>query len=142
VVKGAKELYTSANEPGIIYDVLAVSQESLMKNKAEWEKVVAAWYDVIDFLNDPKNKDEAVKILAARVGISEKKYATFMGGTRFLTAEEAAARFKKGDGFGSVYGSSKNVDAFFVKNKVYEKNVDVNRYIIPSFTETFVKAKK
>ena len=142
VVKGAKELYTSANEPGIIYDVLAVSQESLMKNKAEWEKVVAAWYDVIDFLNDPKNKDEAVKILAARVGISEKKYATFMGGTRFLTAEEAAARFKKGEGYGSVYGSSKNVDAFFVKNKVYEKSVDVNRYIIPSFTETFVKAKK
>ncbi|SHL56380.1 ABC transporter substrate-binding protein [Fibrobacter sp. UWH4] len=142
VVKGAKELYSSANEPGIIYDVLAVSQESLMKNKAEWEKVVAAWYDVIDFLNDPKNKAEAVKILAARVGISEKKYATFMGGTRFLTAEEAAARFKKGDGYGSVYGSSKNVDAFFVKNKVYEKNVDVNRYIIPSFTETFVKAKK
>ena len=142
VVKGAKELYTSANEPGIIYDVLAVSQESLMKNKAEWEKVVAAWYDVIDFLNDPKNKAEAVKILAARVGISKKKYAAFMGGTRFLTAEEAAARFKKGDGYGSVYGSSKNVDAFFVKNKVYEKNVDVNRYIIPSFTETFVKAKK
>ena len=141
VVKGSKEIYTSANEPGIIYDVLAVSQESLMKNKAEWQKVVAAWYDVIDFLNDPKNKDEAVKILAARVGISEKKYATFMGGTRFLTAEEASARFKKGSGYSSIYGSSKNVDAFFVKNKVYDKSVNVDRYIIPSFTETFLKTK-
>lgn len=53
-VTGSKELYTSADEPGIIYDVLAVSQESLMKYKDEWMKVVAAWDDVVAYMNDPK----------------------------------------------------------------------------------------
>lgn len=142
VVKGSKQIFSSADEPGIIYDVLVVSQESLMKNKAEWKKVVAAWYDVIDFLMDPKNKDEAVKILAARVGISEKKYAEFIGGTKFLTAEEALAFFKKSAGFGSIYGSSHNIDDFFVKNKVYDAHVDVDRYIMPSFTKEFINGKK
>ncbi|SHK81661.1 ABC transporter substrate-binding protein [Fibrobacter sp. UWEL] len=138
-VKGSKELYTSANEPGIIYDLLVVSQESLMKNKAEWAKVVAAWDDVVAYLKDPANKDEAVKILAARVGISEAQYSKFMGGTKFLSLSESVKYFKKGEGYNSIYGSSKIVDKFFVDNKVYDKSVDVNRFIMPKFTEDALK---
>lgn len=140
-VKGSKELYTSANEPGIIYDLLVVSQESLMKNKAEWAKVIAAWDDVVAYLNDPANKDEAVKILAARVGISEAQYSKFMNGTKFLRLSESAKYFKKGEGYSSIYGSSKIIDKFFVDNKVYDKSVDVNRFIMPKFTEDFNKGK-
>lgn len=138
-VKGSKELYTSANEPGIIYDCLVVSQESLMKNKEEWAKVIAAWDDVVAYLQDPANKAEAVKILAARVGISETQYAKFMNGTKFLRVNESAKYFKKGEGYGSIYGSSKLIDKFFVENKVYDKNVDVDRFIMPKFTEDFLK---
>ena len=138
-VKGAKELYTSANEPGIIYDLLVVSQESLMKNKAEWEKVIAAWDDVVAYLNEPANKAEAVKILAARVGISEAQYSKFMNGTKFLRLSESAKFFNKTEGYNSIYGSSKIIDKFFVDNKVYDKNVDVNRFIMPKFTEDFLK---
>lgn len=141
-VTGSKELYTSANEPGIIYDCLAVSVESLMKYKEEWAKVVAAWDDVVAYMRDPKNKDEMVKILAARVGISETQYAKFINGTRFLRLSESAKFFGKNDGsYGSIYGSCKRVDDFFVKNKVYDKHVDVDRYINSTFTEDFLKTK-
>ena len=141
-VPGSKELYTSADEPGIIYDVLAVSQESLMKYKDEWMKVVAAWDDVVAYMNDPKNKKEMVKILADRVGVPESQYAKFIGGTRFLRLNESIKFFNKKDSsYGSIYGSSKRVDEFFVKNKVYDKHVDVNRYINPSFTEKLVNGK-
>ena len=141
-VTGSKELYPSADEPGIIYDVLAVSQESLMKYKDEWMKVVAAWDDVVAYMNDPKNKKEMVKILADRVGVPESQYAKFIGGTRFLRLNESIKFFNKKDSsYGSIYGSSKRVDEFFVKNKVYDKHVDVNRYINPSFTEKLVNGK-
>ena len=141
-VTGSKELYTSADEPGIIYDVLAVSQESLMKYKDEWMKVVAAWDDVVAYMNDPKNKKEMVKILADRVGVPESQYAKFIGGTRFLRLNESIKFFNKKDSsYGSIYGSSNRVDEFFVKNKVYDKHVDVNRYINPSFTEKLVNGK-
>lgn len=142
LVKGSKAIYTSADEPGIIYDILAVSTESLMKNRAEWEKVVAAWYDVIAFLNDPKTKDEAIKIMADRVGVSAKKYGGYISGTRFLTAKEALERFKKSPGFDSVYGSSAIVDKFFVGNRIYKKSVDVNRYITPVFTQKYLSGQK
>ena len=142
-VTGSKELYTSANEPGIIYDVLAVSQESLMKYKDEWAKVVAAWDDVVAYMNDPKNKKEMVKILADRVGISETQYAKFIGGTRFLRLSESVKFFNKNDNtYKSIYGSSKLIDDFFVKNKVYDKSVDTKRYINSSFTEDYLKSAK
>ena len=141
LVKGSRELYTSADEPGIIYDTLAVSAESLLKHRAEWSKVVAAWYDVIDYLNDPANRDEAMKILAARVGVTPEKYATYMKGTRFLTAGEAMKIFRKADGFGSVYGSSAITDKFFVDNKIYKENVNIPRCIDPSFTRAYLKGR-
>lgn len=142
-VKGSTELYTSANEPGIIYDILAVSPASLMKYRGEWQKVVAAWYDVIEYLKNPANHDEAMKILAARVGVTPEKYATYMKGTYFLTAEEAMSKFKKGDDtFASVYGSSKITDKFFVDNKLYKESVKVERYIDPSFTRNYLNRKK
>ncbi len=142
LVKGSKELYTSANEPGIIYDTLSVSAESLLKYREEWGKVVAAWYDVIDYLNDPKNLPEALNIMAARVGVTPEKYATYMKGTRFLTADEAMKVLEKQAGFGSVYGSSVITDEFFVKNQIYKSHVEVSRCIDPGFTRAFLAGKK
>ena len=142
LVKGSKAIYTSADEPGIIYDVLTVSTESLMKHRDEWKKVIAAWYDVIDFLNDPATRPEAIKIMADRVGVSEKKYGDYIDGTRFLTAEEALARFRKTPGFDSIYGSSEIVDKFFFGNKIYKKSVDVNRHITPIFTKEYLSRQK
>ena len=142
LVKGSKAIYTSADEPGIIYDVLTVSTESLMKHRDEWKKVIAAWYDVIDFLNDPATRPEAIKIMADRVGVSEKKYGDYIDGTRFLTAEEALARFRKTPGFDSIYGSSEIVDKFFFGNKIYKKSVDVNRHITPIFTKEYLTRQK
>lgn len=114
----------------------------MLKHRAEWSKVVAAWYDVIDYLNDPANRDEAMKILAARVGVTPEKYATYMKGTRFLTAGEAMKIFRKADGFGSVYGSSAITDKFFVDNKIYKENVNIPRCIDPSFTRAYLKGRK
>jgi NitT/TauT family transport system substrate-binding protein len=142
LVKGSKSLYTSEDEPGIIYDTLAVSAESYARHRAEWAKVVAAWYDVIDYLNDPANKNEALKILSARVGVPMEKYAGFYSGTRFLSAKEALEKFNKAKGYGSIYGSSELANQFFVDNKIYEKPVDVSRVIDPGLTRNFVGGRE
>jgi NitT/TauT family transport system substrate-binding protein len=114
-----------------------------MKHRAEWQKVVDAWYDVIAYLKDPANHKEAMEILAARVGVTPAKYSTYMKGTYFLSAEEAMSKFKKDDRtFDSIYGSSEITDKFFVDNKLYKENVKVERYIDPSFTRNYLNKKK
>ena len=134
LVPGSKAIYTSADEPGLIYDLLCVSPASLAARRDDWKKVIAVWYRAVDYINDPKTFGDAVKIMAARVGLPAEDYKKFIGGTKILTLAEAKKHFAKADGFSSVYGSSKISDDFNVANKVYEKPQDVDAYIDPSLT--------
>lgn len=136
-VPGAKPIYTSADEPGLIFDVLTVSPSSLSSRKADWAKVVKVWGKVVSYINDPKTQPDAVKIMAARVGVKPEAYLPLLKGTRLLTLEEGKATFVKAEGFKSLYGSSKIVDDFNVKAGIYKTPQNLNKAIDP----TLVSAK-
>lgn len=131
-VPGAKPIYTSADEPGLIYDVLTVSPTSLSSRKADWKKVVKVWDKVVMYINDPKTQPDAVKIMAARVGIKPEAYLPLLKGTKLLSLEEGKKVFVKAPGFKSLYGSSKISDDFNVKYGVYKKPMDIQKAIDPS----------
>ncbi len=134
-VPGSRPIYTSADEPGLIYDVLAVNPASAKQRKAEWQKVVKVWDKVVSYINDPKTQPDAVKIMAARSGVSPEAYLPLLKGTRLLSLEEGKKVFAKGPGFKSLYGSSKVADDFNVANGVYKAHQDVDSYIDPSFMQ-------
>ena len=62
-----------------------------------------------------------------------------MKGTKLLTTEEAKKVYVDKPGFGSLYGSSRNADAFNVKFKVYKDAQDVKSYIDPAITDALAK---
>jgi len=128
-VPGSSAIYTSADEPGLIYDVLAVSPESLNARRADWEKVANVWYRIVDYIYDPATQDDAVAIMAARVGLNAEEYKPFLQGTKILPLEEAKPFFTKAAGFASLYGSSKIVDDFNLKYEVYSTAQDIDSYI-------------
>ena len=129
LVPGSKAIYTSADEPGLIYDLLAVSPESLAARRDDWKKVIDVWYRAVAYLKDPKTTDDAVKIMASRVGLDAAEYKPFLKGTYILTRDEANKFMVKGDGFKSIYGSTKISDDFNVANKVYAEPQVVDDYI-------------
>jgi NitT/TauT family transport system substrate-binding protein len=135
LVPGSKAIYTSADEPGLIYDLLCVSPASLAANRDDWKKVVDVWYRAVDYIKDPATFDDAVKIMASRVGLPPKDYKKFIAGTNILTKAEAKKFFAKGDGFTSVYGSSKISDDFNVANKVYDTPQDIDAYLDASLMD-------
>ncbi|MBC7697336.1 MAG: ABC transporter substrate-binding protein [Bacteroidia bacterium] len=128
-VPGAKPIYTSADEPGLIYDVLTVSPASLSSRKADWKKVILVWDKVVAYINDPKTQPDAVKIMAARVGLKPEAYLPLLKGTKLLSLAEGKKVFVKAKGFKSLYGSSKIADDFNVKYAVYKKPMDLNKAI-------------
>ena len=133
-VPGSKPIYTSADEPGLIYDLYAASPEVYATRKDDLKKFLKVWYRVVDYFYDPKTREDAIKIMASRVGLKPAEYKKFVTGTKILKLEEAKKYMKKADGFKSVYGSSKISDDFNVANKVYEKPEDVDSYIDFSLT--------
>ena len=135
LVPGSKAVFTSADQPGLIYDVLAVTPESLANRRADWLKVMKVWYRIVDYIKDTKTFDAAVKIMASRVGVPAEQYKTFISGTRILTLDEVKELAGKADGYGSLYGSSKISDDFNIANKVYDKPQDIDTYIDLSLME-------
>ena len=131
-VPGSKKLFTSAQAKGLIYDVLEVSPGSFAQHKDDWAKVVKVYYKCVDYLKDPKTQDDAVKIMAAKVGADAAEYAKNIPGTHFLTAVEAKAALKKGPGLDSIYGSLAVGNKFNLDNKVYKDSQAAEDYVAPS----------
>lgn len=135
-VPGSKPIYTSADEPGLIYDVLAVNPASAKSRRAEWQKVVTLWGKVVSYIEDPKTQPDAVKIMAARSGISPAEYLPLLKGTKLLTPDDNRKIYARGKDYLSIYGSTEIVNNFNWYNKVYTINQKVDNYIDPSFVET------
>jgi NitT/TauT family transport system substrate-binding protein len=128
-IAGATAIWSSADVPGLIYDTLAVSPQSLAQRKSDWAKVAKVWYRIADYVRDPATQPDAVKIMAAKVGVTAEQYAAAMPGTYFLSLAEAKQRFVKGAGLDSLYGSSKTADEFNVANSVYKQTQPIEDYI-------------
>jgi NitT/TauT family transport system substrate-binding protein len=138
---GSKPVFTSADAPGIIYDLLYVSAESLEQRRGDWLKVVDVWYRIVDFMKDEQNLDEALKILSSRVKVTPQEYEPFLDGTYILSLEEALERWAEGDGLTSIYGSTVNVDAFNLKYEVYKDAQPAPKYLDPSLTREIAKLR-
>ena len=131
----ASPIYTSADEPGLIYDVLAVNPASLSAQRADWVKVVKVW-DRVVALHQRSRRPRTMpsRSWPPASGLTPEAYKPLLKGTHLLDLAEGKKVFDKGDGFGSLYGSTKIADDFNVKNEVYKEPQDVDSYIDPSLT--------
>jgi NitT/TauT family transport system substrate-binding protein len=128
-VPGSTAIWTSKDVPGLIYDTLAVNPVSLAARKDDWTKVVKVWYRIAHYVRDPKTQADAVAIMAKKVGVKPEEYATAIPGTYFLSLAEAQARFKKGEGLDSLYGSTATANKFNLENQVYKESQNPEDYI-------------
>ncbi len=141
-VAGSKPVVTSADLPGLIYDLVCVSPQSLSQRRDDWVSFVKVWNRIVTYVRDPANQAEAVKMMAGRAGVQPEEYTKYMPGTRFLTPEEALARFEKKDSLDSLYGSGKVADAFNVANKVYAQPQPIDSYIDGSLSKEALAPKE
>jgi NitT/TauT family transport system substrate-binding protein len=130
-VPGSKKLFTSADAKGLIFDVIAVNPTSYAAHKDDWAKITAIYYKCVDYLKDLKTTDDAVKIMAAKVGADPAEYVKNIPGTHFLTLPEAKAALKKSHEMTSLYGSMEMSDKFYLENKVYKESQKPSDYIVP-----------
>jgi NitT/TauT family transport system substrate-binding protein len=133
-VPGAKAIYTSADSPGLIYDVLAANPSSIKAHREDWQKLVKVWDKIVAYINDPKTQPDALKIMAARSGVTPAEYLPLLKGTRLLTLEEGKQTYVKASGYQSIYGSTEVANTFNWYNKAYSVSQKVDSYIDPSFT--------
>ena len=133
---GAHPVYTSAQSPGLIYDVLTVNPASIAAHRADYIKLIKVWDHVVSYISDPKTQDDAVQIMSARVGLTAAKYQQLLAGTHLISIAEAKKIFVKADGLDSLYGSTQIADGFNVRNAVYKQPQKIDGYIEPGLSAT------
>jgi NitT/TauT family transport system substrate-binding protein len=129
---GSRPVYTSAQVPGLIYDVIAVSPKSLAANRATYLKLSQIWDRTVKYINDPKTQPDALALMSKRVGLTPEQYKPLLKGTHLIDLAEAQKVYQKGPGLNSIYGSSKVANDFNVKYGVYKKPENVDAYLDPS----------
>lgn len=134
-VAGSKPLFTSAEAKGLIYDVLAVSPTSYAKRKPDWEKVVKVYYRCVDYVLDETTREDAAKIMAAKVGAEPAEYLEALPGCHYLTLAEAKKAYQKGPGLDSIYGALTIGNKFNLDNKVYKVSQKPESYLSPDVLE-------
>lgn len=130
-VAGSKIIYSSKDKPGLIYDTLTVNMTHLSSHPEQWKKIIQVWDKTVKYIQDPATREDAVAIMAKRVGIPAEQYTAFIAGTHLLDVAANKKVFTPGTGFDSIYGSTYYVNEFNFKNGVYTQKVDVDRLIEP-----------
>jgi len=129
---GSHGIYTSSDEPGLIYDTVVASPGSAKAHRADWLKLQKVWDKVVSYIQDPKTQPDAVKIMAARSGVSPADYLPLLQGTHLLDIAAGKKVYAKGTGFGSLYGSTQFVNNFNVAQKIYKAPEKIEAYLDPS----------
>jgi NitT/TauT family transport system substrate-binding protein len=93
--EGSKELFSSAEFPGSIPDLLVVTQTLIDEQPDQVQAIVNTWFDVLEFMAaNPERSDE---IMAERAGVTPEELQLFKEGTRMFTIEDNLQAFSPGE---------------------------------------------
>ena len=135
---GGTELFSSADDPDLITDVLGASK-SLCKDHPEAVKgVIKSFFEAVDYWKE--NPDEANEFMGEKLGVTADEFAAQMDGLLIPTEDEVVKAFTKADDY-SYWGYTQNtVRDFMHKLGVLESNdVDCGDMIDASFINDIAK---
>jgi NitT/TauT family transport system substrate-binding protein len=119
VKSGGKLLLTSKDTPGAIVDVLSVRNDVLKARPDDVKRLVAAWFDALDYVQ--KNQDDAFKIMAKASGVSVAEFADMWKGVRVPTLAENRAALGSNASAGTYLGTVGEMGKFMVSQKLIPK---------------------
>lgn len=131
VKSGGKLLLTSKDTPGAIVDVLSVRNEVLKAHPEQVRRLVATWFDALDYVKN--HQAESFKIMAKASGVSVSEFSEMWKGVRIptLTDNQAALGSKGTPGtYGATVGE---MSQFMVTQKLISNPVAADSMVTGDF---------
>lgn len=134
---GSRELFSSADFPGLIPDHIVVSRELVDEQPEAVQKLVDAWYLTLEHIEE--HPEESVEIMAGVAETSVEDYEEFAEGTTLFTAEEALAAFADGDDTTSLLHTARLINPFLVESGFTEQEAPLEGLFDDRFTADWVE---
>lgn len=130
---GGNVLYSTADNPDIISDVLAASSDMIKNNPDVVQAMVKSYYEAADYWRE--HTDEASEFMASKLGVSKEEFVSQMSGLIIPDAKMAIEAFTPANDY-SYWGYTQNtVEKFMNEMGVIEANSDCGEMIDSSFVK-------
>lgn len=136
--EGSKELFSSADFPGAIPDLLVVSQTLVNEQPEQVQALVETWFDILAFMAE--NPDRADQIMAERAGVSVEELELFKEGTRFFTIEDNLEAFRPGEGMQHMPFAALEMTEFMVDVGFIPAAPDLSQLFDDRFVRTYAES--
>lgn len=125
-----KVIFSTANTPGLVPDLLVFRDEAVKNRAADIDKVLSAWKLALQFIET--NPEEAVAIMAEGAGISADEMKAGLAGIKLYTMAQNVAEFGEGAS-GNLYKNVNEQADFLLSNKVISAKPDIQQLIVNQF---------
>ena len=133
--EGSKELFSSADFPGAIPDLLVVTQKLIDEQPEAAQALVNTWYDVMDFMEqNPERSDE---IMAERADVTVEELQLFKEGTQMFTIEDNLEAFSDGDSMKHMPFAAKEMADFMVGVGFIPEAPDLTTVLDDQFVQAY-----
>lgn len=137
--KGAKVLVSSADEKGVVVDILSVSQDYLTKNPENVQKVMRAWFRALDYWK--AHPDEADEIMGKHYNLSKLDFADYVSGLVWPSYDENAAYFGTPANNGRFYQVADIFSGVFLGNAQIQSKPDMSAAVNADLLKTLYGSK-
>jgi NitT/TauT family transport system substrate-binding protein len=131
---GSRAIATSAEFPGAIPDHLVVDQKLVKDRPKDVQALVTTWFDTLRWMKD--HKDDAVKIMAKRGGVSADEYKTYDAGTTIFTRQQNLDAFTPGTTPAHLNHQATKIADFLVSTKLVDRRPELDGLL----DDQFIKA--
>lgn len=91
-------LFSSANTPGLIPDLLVANQNLIDNDRKDVQNIINVYYDALEFYNS--NPDKAIADMAKQAEVSPDDMKQMMGGSKLFSIQDnIAAMTEKADSY-------------------------------------------
>ena len=129
ITKGAHIIFSSAETPGLIPDVLVFHNSIIEQRPEDVQAVVDAWFEALTFWQD--NPAEGNAIIAGETGRNPD--AITNAGIKLLNRQENIRAFTHSDDPGSLHQSGQVNVEFMLSTGVLNDRPDLNLFLDSSF---------
>lgn len=129
LAKGAHIIFSSAETPGLIPDVLVFRNVILEQRPEDVQAVVDAWFEALAFWKENPTKGNA--IIADETGRDPKSITT--DGIKLLDQQENIRAFTSSDDPGSLHQSGRTNLNFMLSTGVLNDTPDLKQFLDSSF---------
>lgn len=124
---GGKVLVSSADEPGVIVDILTINENYLVENPEVVKKIMRAWFKAIDYWKE--NPQEANTIMARYYDVPPEEFADVISGLIWPSYEENIAYFGTSQNPGRIYEVANTFVNVFLKTSQIKSRPDMTKAI-------------